>query len=541
MNAEDVKSWTAHGGVFRWPPCGTVKAPEAAGPAVRMLGSLLTDIGGELRETAGAAVLVWEENPSLPPEGYTLCITPAAVTVAFADTDGARHAAATLYQTLEKDADGYFLPCGEAEDAPDSRFRGVLLDMARKYLEPGEVKTTLRQMALAKMNRVIFHLMDAERYALQSDAWPQLNGGCLRQYTKEQLRELVDCAAFWGIQVIPSVDLPGHATFLLDRMPELDCAVDEPDFQRSRWAVCVGNEEVYRFAEGLFRELLEIFDGVYIMCPGDEVEFIPLNLWVNWEHCARCKALAAREHLADKQALFDCFVRRIHAILQGLGTRMIVANDNFEIREHPDLPRDLLIFWWHRRLERHPDNTMACFLRQGFEVINSDVYECYLDLYMTQEKLSDWTPVKRPECPPECAGQVVGGCMCAWEGKAHYAWTLPPAIQMMGEKLWDFRNRVYDTAYARRLTRRLLGPDTPPGADIFTYLGACLPPLTADSSQKGFVGRVTDACLPELERMTEMLECFAGEPHREAPLAAVYADCLRWMRQRREESVDVVE
>lgn len=541
MNAKDVKIWKAHDGRFCFPHRCTVNAPKSAEPAVAALEDLLTDIGGGLQQSVAPAQLVFQAEPALPPEGYRLYITPEKIVIAFADTNGARHAAVTLYNALQKEPDGYFLPCGEAEDWPDSRFRCVLLDMARKYLEPGEVKTNLRQMALAKMNKVIFHMLDAERYALQSDTWPQLNGGRMRQYTKAQMRELVEYAAFWGIQVIPSVDLPAHAIFLLNQMPELDCVVDEPDFQRSKWALCVGNEMVYTFADGLFRELLEIFDGEYIMCPGDEVEFLPLNLWVNWEHCERCKALAAREGLADKQEMFDYFVRRIHAIITGLGARMIVANDNFEIRFSPELPKDLLIFWWHRRLERHPDNTMACFLRQGFEVINCDVNECYLDLYMKQEKLADWTPVTRPECPPEYAGQVVGGCMCAWEGKAHYAWTFPAAAQMMGEKLWDFRDRVYDAAYAKRLTRRLLGPDTPAEADIFTYLGACLLPLTADSAQMGFAERVSAEDLPALQKMIDVLTAFADEPHRDAPLAATYVGCLRWMQKQLEEKSHVAE
>ena len=174
----------------------------------------------------------------LAAEGYRLQITPAGVDIACRDRNGLRNAFVTLSQALQMDSGVYTLPCLEVEDWPDSPFRCMLIDMAREYIEPQRVKETLRRMAEAKMNKAIFHLMDSAHYALQSHRYPQLNRSSLLQYTPEEMRELVEYAAFWGIDAIPSLDFPAHATHLLDCMPELACRIED-GFQSSQWAVSV--------------------------------------------------------------------------------------------------------------------------------------------------------------------------------------------------------------------------------------------------------------------------------------------------------------
>ena len=274
---------------------------------------------------------------------------------------------------------------------------------------------------------------------------------------------------------------------------------------------------------------------------GDELAFWDLGYWANWEHCARCKALARREGFSEKgfTGYFYYFVRRIHDILARMGKRVILSNDNVDIAVSPDLPRDMLIFWWRTAAPgRGPIEgcTMKRFAEEGFDLFNSFYEETYIDLYMTGEKLADWDPVKRPDCPPEYAYRVKGSCLCAWEGQAHFAWSLPSGIAMMGEKLWDYRDRVYDEAYHQKLTRLLLGPDVPAGLDIFTPLGGCFFPLDGDmpaeKARRGHPDKVDASMLPRLEETMAVLRPFAEGGHRESPLAAVYLECLGWMREQ---------
>ena len=532
---QNARQDTLREGYWVFPRVWTVQADRNGAAAVEILRELLRDSQTELTESRDA-VLRLETDETLAGEEARFAVTADGVRITYGVAAGARNAVLTLYNSLEKMDGSYTLPCSEAVDYPDSRFRGMLMDMARRYIEPEEVRANLRQMALAKMNRVIFHLMDSHHYALHSEAFPALNHGKFPQYSMRQMRELVEYAAFWGIEVIPSLDLPAHAAHLLRSLPELACQVEDAAFQESHWAVCIGSERTYEVAETLYREVFTVFDSSLLMLCGDELEFTDLGLWPNWEHCTRCRALAQREGLTLRRELFTYFVRRIHAIASRMGKRLIVSNDNLDI-EHlqpGEVPQDLLIFWWAVP-RRYPETyTLEKFLQQGFEVINCSYEDCYIDLYMTQERLADWSPLTRPACPPEYAAQVAGGCLCAWEGQEHFLWTVPSGILMMGDKLWNGAPAVYDRNYAVRLTRRLLGADTPAGLDVFTPLGGCLLPLDgdrmADAARKGFPERVPVSVLPELERTLEALHRLAEASPVQAPLCEVYALCLRWMR-----------
>ncbi len=478
------------------------------------------------------------KGDNLPAEGYRLEVGPAEIRLAYADAAGARNGLVCLYNGLEREEAGYGLPCGRAEDAPDASFRSVLLDMARKYLEPEEVKATLRQMALAGMNKTIFHLMDSEHYAIASRAFPVLcERAPLQQYTPEQMRELVEYAAAWGIEAIPSIDVPGHAAFLLRCMPELSCQVED-DFEKSHWAVCVGNDRLYEVLEKLYDEVYTIFDSGYLAAFGDELEFLDLkdtySYWVNWEHCRVCREAAEKHHIEQtKQALYYMYVNRVHDIAKRLGKRLIIANDSLDVSKPLPIPRDILILWWRVPAPgRGPWEgcSMQRFLEEGFDVLNGDYPETYIDLYMRDERLCTWSPVSRPYCPPERRKQVVGGQLFAWEGKAHFAWTLPSGIAMIGQKLWNYADRCYDLAYKRRLTRLVLGPDTPPELDIFTPLGGCLLPQDEDSSRMGHIENVTPYILPQLEDTLAALR--ALEARGRTPLAGIYIRCLEWMKEQ---------
>ena len=56
--------------------------------------------------------------------------------------------------------------------------------------------------------------------------------------------------------------------------------------------------------------------------------------------------------------------------------------------------------------------------------------------------------------------------------------------------------------------------------------------LTSESVTRGHPDKVDAAMLPRLEETMAALRPFAEGVHRESPLAAVYLECLEWMRQQ---------
>lgn len=91
-------------------------------------------------------------------------------------------------------------------------------------------------------------------------------------YTKSQMSELNELAKILGLEVIPEVDMPAHASKLVTVIPEFFCDVpDKEKSELSRWTVCAGTETVYGFYEKIITEVIKIFDGNYFHIGGCRV------------------------------------------------------------------------------------------------------------------------------------------------------------------------------------------------------------------------------------------------------------------------------
>ena len=68
-------------------------------------------------------------------------------------------------------------------------------------------------MALAKMNYMNFHFFDYMGSSIRYDSYPMIKGFGKdnRQYTKDEIRDLVAFAKKLGIEIVPGIEMPAHA------------------------------------------------------------------------------------------------------------------------------------------------------------------------------------------------------------------------------------------------------------------------------------------------------------------------------------------
>src|SRR5690606_12614742 len=95
------------------------------------------------------------------------------------------------------------------------------------------VKRFLDLMALHKLNVFHWHLTDDQGWRIAIDAFPKLTDVAAYRsrdgvryggfYTKEEVREVVAYAAARCIEVVPEIEMPGHAVAALAAHPELSC------------------------------------------------------------------------------------------------------------------------------------------------------------------------------------------------------------------------------------------------------------------------------------------------------------------------------
>lgn len=121
-------------GVFTLPGTLFMYAGDAAGErGAAVFAALVQDSGIAAAVSPDGAVLRFEPDALLCGETYRLTVTAGGIIAAYGSEAGARNAAVTLYNGIEKRGEIYVLPCCEAEDWPDAEFRAVLIDVARKY------------------------------------------------------------------------------------------------------------------------------------------------------------------------------------------------------------------------------------------------------------------------------------------------------------------------------------------------------------------------------------------------------------------------
>ena len=427
---------------------------------------------------------------------YRLDVAENHICMAYSDYEGLRNAVATL--------SGYSLQgkirCVFISDYPDNAFRSCLLDLARGYVGIEELKEHLLRLAKLKFNHVHLHLMDRQSYILQSDVVP--NPDHHKQYSKQELREIVSFCNLLSLDAIPEIEFPTHAVNLLKALPELRCDIIDPEKAIhdvaavgnpkkvnyihngiSSWAVCVGKESTYKVYEDIIDELIPIFDSEYIHIGGDEIAFDHLGAFPHWDNCHACKALMER-YSKDILSVYHHGIRRIHEIVKSRGKRTIKWNDERECEHAIDLPTDIILEYWRSDQAENAQAHINRFIEKGYQVINAQYQYTYIDQphYMTAEKIQTWSPSKGES--QESA--ILGGEMCAWElGNKEYAfydYILPICMVLFSDRVWNKDEAEYDAEYIRAIIRTILG-DNSLQANPLSIFDGIIPPRKADATE----------------------------------------------------------
>jgi len=320
----------------------------------------------------GAAAVTFSLDKSLArlaPEGYTLDITPQRAVLAAPTAAGLYHAAQTFRQLLPPEACGksgrgsaqWRVPCLEIEDSPRFPWRGGHVDPARRFLPKTAVLAYIDALALHKINTLHFHLTDDQGWRIEIKKYPKLTsiGGVRKEtrvghenkpqgfdgtphggfYTQADIREIVSYAAARHINVVPEIEMPGHAQAALAAYPEFGNTGQKLEVW-GQWGVSKNvfgvSDKAIAFLQDVLSEVLELFPSKYIHVGGDEV---PFDQWkANPEAQARIKTLGLR----NEAALHSWFIGRMNEFLRSRG-RTLVGWD--EIIEGGLMPGAVVMSW----------------------------------------------------------------------------------------------------------------------------------------------------------------------------------------------------
>ena len=298
-------------------------------------------------------------------------------------------------------------------------YLGFMLDVSRHFMSVEDVLKLLDAAAVCGVNTMHWHLTDDQGWRIEIKKYPRLTQvGSVRgdsffgavsetehncgYYTQEQIRRVVAYALERGIQIIPEIEIPGHASAMLAAYPQFGCGREvlrngetvEIELPYDRHVVniggifpnliCAGKEEAIRFLKDILDEVTDLFPAPYVHIGGDEA------LKLHWRRCPHCQKRMRREGLKNEEELQRALVLQIGAYLAEKGKQTIVYNDCLA---GGILPKHFIVQQW---LGNH--RATAEFMKSGGKVIRSDTQHFYYDYaYSTTSPYDIWNAPAVPD------------------------------------------------------------------------------------------------------------------------------------------------
>ncbi len=139
-------------------------------------------------------------------------------------------------------------------------------------------------------------------------------------YTQEDAREIVAYAKARFINVVPEIEMPGHAVAAIAAYPELGIT-GEPMEVATRWGIFSdilnADPATITFMQTVLTEVLAIFTSRDIHIGGDEADK------AKWKASPRIQARIKELGLADEHALQSWFIRQMDTFLTSKGRRLV--------------------------------------------------------------------------------------------------------------------------------------------------------------------------------------------------------------------------
>jgi hexosaminidase len=361
------------------------------------------------------------------PESYSLLISADDIQIEYADLAGFYYAMMTIAQLY--DAKSNSLPAGLAEDQPDMAFRGLHIDVSRNFRSKDFILQTLDQMSYYKLNKLHLHLADDEGWRLQIASLPELTDvgafrcfdeseqNCLMPqlaggngklattqqnsgfYSIEDYIEILQYADARQIEVLPSLDMPGHSRAAIVSMNARYNRLmkeEKPDEAKQYFLTELEDKSQYRsiqhyndntlnpclpatyaFVGEVLTQLIDMHKsaGVPLMryhIGADETA----GAWVDSPACVTL--IAKNDTLTKAKQLGSYFVEKVANNVSEMGIIPAAWSDGLSYANPDNLPENIQSHAWEA-LYQGANNKVHNMINKGWDVVLSTPDVLYFD------------------------------------------------------------------------------------------------------------------------------------------------------------------
>jgi hexosaminidase len=330
-------------------------------------------------------------------------------------------------------------------DTPEFKWRGIMLDVSRYFMQKDYVLHYIDMMATYKLNILHLHLIDDAGWRIEIKKYPKLTsvGGFRGKnenrsggyYTQEEIKEIVEYARVRGVEVIPEIELPAHVLAGIAAYPHLSCQGKEQEVQVqhtiSKTIYCIGKESTFTFLEDVLKEVFELFPTKYIHIGGDEARYD------EYKKCPHCQKRMKEEGLKHERELQVYLNQRIQKFLTK-HNKFLVGWD--EIIE-PGLTNKVVGMIWHNKKKTFSAT------KAGHDVVMALTSAMYFDIFYSkipgEVKSAGWLPpislkkvydmqVVMEGLEDKYKKQVLGPHACLWTDQFIHGQKLPE-IELLNE------------------------------------------------------------------------------------------------------------
>jgi len=402
----------------------------------------------------------FKKNNLLLKEEYFLKILENQIIIEASSPNGIMHGIQSLRQIVPINENisskKISINCLEIHDFPRFKWRGLLLDCCRHFMQKDFVKRYIDLLAFHKMNILHWHLTEDQGWRIEIEKYPKLTEiGAWREnkdgekyggfYTKKDIREIVLYAENRGIEIVPEIELPGHSVAAIASYPHLSCTGDsikvETDWGVFKDIYCAGNDSVFTFLEDVLEEVIELFPSKYIHIGGDEAPKY------HWENCSKCQKRIINNNLKGEHELQSYFIKRISDFLKTKNKVLIGWDEIIE----GGIPENAIIQSW-----RGMEGGIVAAKNQN-QAIMSPTSHCYFDYDLDAinlEKVYSFEPIPKELSQSE-SKFIIGGECNMWSERAPQELIdskVFPRILAMSEVLWSEKEKDY-TEFSNRIEK----------------------------------------------------------------------------------------
>lgn len=426
----------------------------------------VTDIqifNGAAKIKRGLFLFINKNLSNLGDEGYELNITQNRIDITASHIRGLFYGVQSLRQLLPAEFEsktgmtkpGFKIPCVEITDNPKFKWRGMLLDCGRHFMDKEFVKRYIDLLAYYKMNTLHWHLTEDQGWRIEIKKYPKLTEiGSWRTeadgsryggfYTQDEIKEVVEYAKERFVNVVPEIELPGHSVAAIASYPNLSCTGKQIDVE-TQWGVfkdiyCAGNDTTINFLKDVLTEVMSLFPSKYIHIGGDEAPKY------RWENCTKCQNRIKNNALKDEHELQSWFIGQFDEFLSQNGRKLIGWDEILE----GGLSKGAAVQSW-----RGMEGAIAA-ARSGHDAIVSPTSHAYFDYDISNinlEKVYSFNPIP-DELNENERKHILGGECNLWSERAPQEKVdgrMFPRILAMSEVLWTYPEKRNFNEFRKRV------------------------------------------------------------------------------------------